>query len=97
MRKNLSFCYISGYLDYSVNFLTVKNLQKLSHKLNQVSVRLEDKIGTAVASGVGETGRLIINSAHLWWPFTMVEKEGDAGYLYTLVVSSCYFFYVLRR
>jgi hypothetical protein len=77
-----------GYVDYSVKFLTVKEQQSLSNKLNVVSVRLEDKLGNVAGSATGESGRLTVSGAKLWWPFTMVANESDAGYLYTLVVYS---------
>lgn len=52
-----------------------------------IAVRLEDKAGKTVATGTGEVGTLSIPNATLWWPFSMVKRDSDAGYLYTLVVS----------
>lgn len=52
-----------------------------------IVVRLEDKTGITVASGTGGMGYLSVPNATLWWPFSMVKRDEDAGYLYTLVVS----------
>lgn len=52
-----------------------------------IVVRLEDKAGKTVASGTGGIGYLSVPNATLWWPFTMVENDHEAGYLYSLVVS----------
>ena len=50
-------------------------------------VHLEDKEGNKVAFGNGDEGELPVMNAKLWWPFTMVDKDFRAGYLYTLVVK----------
>jgi hypothetical protein len=52
-----------------------------------VSVKLLDKTGATVAVSEGAVGLLNVKNAKLWWPFTMVENDADAGYLYTLVVQ----------
>ena len=52
-----------------------------------VRVELEDKLGTLVTSGNGATGELTVPNAKLWWPYTMVTNDSDAGYLYILTVS----------
>lgn len=53
-----------------------------------IAVRLEDKSGNTVASGTGGIGYLAVPNATLWWPFSMVKRDEDAGYLYTLVVRN---------
>ncbi|ODM98568.1 Beta-glucuronidase [Orchesella cincta] len=52
-----------------------------------IVVRLEDKSGNIVATGTHGIGYLSVPNATLWWPFSMVKKDEQAGYLYTMVVS----------
>ncbi|OXA64937.1 beta-glucuronidase isoform X2 [Folsomia candida] len=61
-------------------------IRKISTKQDfRVSVRLEDKAGVSVATSSGESGVLRVTNAKLWWPFTMVSDDSNAGYRYTLV------------
>jgi len=57
-------------------------------KQNPISYRvsLEDQEGNVVATQSTAEGTLSVPNAKLWWPFSMVTKDSDAGYLYTLVV-----------
>ena len=53
-----------------------------------VTVSLVDQEGQTVAISTGAEGILTVENAKLWWPFTMVQNDKDAGYLYNLVVRS---------
>lgn len=53
----------------------------------KLSVALVDDEGTVVASNANGEGELVVPNAKLWWPITMVAKDSDAGYLYTLVAT----------
>ena len=52
-----------------------------------IVVKLLDKAGNVVSSGTGGIGYLSVPNPSLWWPFSMVKNDDDAGYLYTLMVS----------
>ena len=70
---------IVGSLKYSVKLSTAQ-------ASGTVNVSLVDKEGKVVATGAGTEGELTVPNAKLWWPFTMVKNDSDAGYLYTLMV-----------
>ncbi|CAG7731679.1 unnamed protein product, partial [Allacma fusca] len=53
-----------------------------------VTVELHDQDGNVVGSAVGSSGEIAVPNAKLWWPYTMVQNDRDAGYLYKLVATS---------
>lgn len=87
------YIYYTGLVSYFVD-ISQSNprqhpnaIRKISTKQDfRVSVRLEDKAGVSVATSSGESGVLRVTNAKLWWPFTMVSDDSNAGYRYTLVV-----------
>ena len=82
VSTNLAVDGTSGIVDYSVV------LGEGAEPSLVVSVELRDREDQIVGSASGSSsGRLSIPNAKLWWPYTMVENDGDAGYLHTLVVS----------
>ena len=58
-----------------------------------MTIRLEDKDGNEAAFATGDEGELAIMNAKLWWPYTMVQDDSKAGYLYTLVVRCVHSFF----
>ncbi|OXA50954.1 Beta-glucuronidase [Folsomia candida] len=52
-----------------------------------INVDLLDKEGTLVSSALTAIGTLVVPNAKLWWPYTMVREQNEAGYLYTLRVT----------
>ena len=84
---------VTGIVTYSISTVSdVASKKHLKSKALSVRVDLEDRDGNVVASGAGLTGELRVPNANLWWPYTMVSNDSQAGYLYKLVVSS-----ILRR
>ncbi|CAG7674586.1 unnamed protein product [Allacma fusca] len=77
-----------GFVNYSIK--TVENVLKSRSSTQAVgiTVELEDKDGNVVGNGVGNDGEIGVRNVKLWWPFTMVENDDAAGYLYTLVVTA---------
>ena len=61
-------------------------LIKSNSASHTTKVHLEDKDGNKVAFADGDEGELPVMNVKLWWPFTMVNVDSKAGYLYTLVV-----------
>jgi len=69
--------------DVSFGWIPTVNQDGLS-----IAVRLEDKSGAVVATGTHGIGYLSVPNATLWWPFSMVKEDEQAGYLYTMVVCN---------
>jgi len=70
----------TGSLSYTINSVIVGT--------GTVAVALVDKQNQVVATGSAAVGNLQVTNAKLWWPYTMVANASDAGYLYTLRVST---------
>lgn len=77
----------TGLVKYSIKVKSDELRDSKKIKAAAFSVSLVDKQGSTVATSAGESGVLEVPNANLWWPFTMVQDDKDAGYLYTLVVT----------
>ncbi|CAG7830199.1 unnamed protein product [Allacma fusca] len=79
----------TGYVSYAIRAVEeVINSVRSNPQAVGVTVELHDQEGNVVGNAVGSSGEIAVSNAKLWWPFTMVENDKDAAYLYTLVVTS---------
>jgi len=69
-------------LNYTVKVLPEEDFESKDVK---VYAQLENKMGEVVADS--HDGHIVVPNVTLWWPFTMVKDDADAGYLYTLKVD----------
>jgi beta-galactosidase/beta-glucuronidase len=89
----------TGTVTYNVRLSSDAQFDRKKEKSNEISsagpfqdqlkaaVTLVDKRNNVVATGSGFQGVLTLNNPKLWWPFSMVANDSEAGHLYTLVVS----------
>ncbi|CAG7734111.1 unnamed protein product [Allacma fusca] len=78
-----------GYVNYSIKAGgSTSKKRKTNIQAVNVIVELEDQEGTVVGRAEGSDGEIAVPNAKLWWPFTMVPDDEDAGYLYTLKVTT---------
>ncbi|CAG7834547.1 unnamed protein product [Allacma fusca] len=79
----------TGHVNYLIKTVSeTRNVLWEETQAVDVTVELQDQDGKVVGTAVGSSGEIAVPNAKLWWPFTMVQNDSDAGYLYTLVVSS---------
>ncbi|CAG7817503.1 unnamed protein product, partial [Allacma fusca] len=79
----------TGHVTYAIRTVAeARNAPLEDTQGVDVTVELRDQTGKVVGTADGSSGEISVPNAKLWWPFTMVQNDRDAGYLYTLVVTS---------